>query len=81
MPKKLFWPLTLVVMGLILLASNMGLLPAIFWNFWPLMLIIVGLAGILISDRDDWNKPKKTVKKKKSSSKKSSKKRKTSKKK
>lgn len=60
MPKRVFWPATLLIMGLIFLASNMGYLPAIFWNFWPLILIVVGLGGLLISDREDWRveKPK-----------------------
>ncbi len=71
MPKRVFWPASLVVMGLIFLASNLGLLPAIFWNLWPLILIIVGLGGLLISDREDWDS---TSKKRASSSKKVSKK-------
>lgn len=54
MPKSVFWPATLVIMGLIFLASNMGMLPAAFWNFWPLILIIVGLGGLLTSDRTEW---------------------------
>jgi hypothetical protein len=54
MPKRVFWPATLVIMGLIFLASNLGLLPAKFWNFWPLMLIIIGLGGLVISDREEW---------------------------
>ncbi len=63
MPKKIFWPATLVVMGLIFLASNLGMLPYQFWNLWPLILIIVGLGGLLISDRDDWgaNTPKRSA--------------------
>lgn len=63
MPKNVFWPATLVIMGLIFLASNMGMLPSAFWNFWPLILIIVGLGGLVTSDREEWmcctNKPKK----------------------
>jgi hypothetical protein len=55
MPKRVFWPAALVTMGLIFLASNLGLLPAEFWNLWPLMLIVVGLGGLVISDREDWN--------------------------
>lgn len=54
MPKRVFWPAVLVTMGLIFMASNMGYLPAQFWNFWPLLLIIVGLGGLLTSDRDEW---------------------------
>lgn len=54
MPKKVFWPATLVVMGFIILAAILDLLPSEFMNFWPLMLIIVGLGGLLTADRDEW---------------------------
>lgn len=69
MPKNVFWPATLVIMGFIFLASNMGLLPKEFWNFWPLILIIVGLGGLITSDREEWmvdtaKKPKAKRKKK-----------------
>lgn len=66
MPKNVFWPATLVIMGFIFLASNMGMLPKEFWNFWPLILIIVGLGGLLTSDREEWlvetKKPKSKAK-------------------
>jgi hypothetical protein len=73
MPKNVFWPATLVIMGFIFLASNLGMLPSEFWNFWPLILIVVGLGGLLTSDREEWmvdttKKPKaktKTKRKKK----------------
>lgn len=69
MPKNVFWPATLVVMGFIFLASNLGMLPKEFWNFWPLILIIVGLGGLLTSDREEWmvdtKKPKSKTKRKK----------------
>lgn len=66
MPKKIFWPLTLVIMGLIILAAFLGLLPSEFTSFWPLMLIVVGLGGLLTADRDEWmvdqsSKAKKTA--------------------
>jgi hypothetical protein len=65
MPKKIFWPVSLVIMGLIFLASNMGYLPARFWNLWPIILIVVGLGGLLTSDRDEWmDEPKKKSKRK-----------------
>ena len=68
MPKRVFWPLTLVVMGLIFMASNLGYLPTAFWNLWPLILLIVGLGGLLTSDREEWlveyKKPAKKSKKK-----------------
>lgn len=55
MPKRVFWPAALVIMGIIFLASNLGLLPLAFWNLWPIILIVVGLGGLLISDREDWD--------------------------
>ncbi|NCN03929.1 MAG: hypothetical protein GW942_02545 [Candidatus Pacebacteria bacterium] len=55
MPKRVFWPAALVTMGLIFLASNLGLLPLAFWNLWPIILIVVGLGGLLISDKEDWD--------------------------
>ena len=71
MPKNVFWPATLVIMGFIFLASNLGMLPSEFWNFWPLVLIVVGLGGLLTSDREEWlvevKKPKKKSKSKKRS--------------
>lgn len=54
MPKNVFWPATLIVMGLIFLVSNMGMLPPEFWNFWPLILVVVGLGGLLTADREEW---------------------------
>lgn len=81
MPKRVFWPAALVVMGLIFMASNLGLLPPQFWNLWPLLLIIVGLGGLLTSDREEWmideKKAKSSTKKsvaKKSTAKKTTKK-------
>ena len=71
MPKNVFWPLALVIMGLIFLASNLGMLPRDFWNLWPVILIVVGLGGLLTSDRDEWlvdpRKAKKTKKMRKAS--------------
>jgi len=54
MPKKIFWPAAMIAMGLIFLASNIGLLPREFWHLWPFILIIVGLGGLLTADRDEW---------------------------
>jgi hypothetical protein len=55
MPKRLFWPVAMIVMGLIFLASNMRMLPSQFWNLWPLILVVVGLGGLLISDKEEWD--------------------------
>jgi len=54
MPKKVFWPVSMVVMGLVSLASNMGYLPLIFADLWPVILIVVGLGGLITSDREEW---------------------------
>lgn len=54
MPKRVFWPVTLVIMGLIFLAANMGMLPSSLWNLWPVVLIVVGLGGLVTSDREEW---------------------------
>lgn len=67
MPKRVFWPVAMVVMGVIFIASNMGLLPIMFWNLWPVILIVVGLGGLLVSDKEEWDgqtmPAKKTTKK------------------
>jgi hypothetical protein len=68
MPKKVFWPASLVVMGLVFMASNMGYLPVKFFNLWPIILVVVGLGGLVTSDRDEWmccSKPKKSARRKK----------------
>ncbi len=57
MPKRVFWPVALVVLGIIALATSVGMMPASFWNLWPLILIIVGLGGLLISDKEEWDTP------------------------
>ncbi len=67
MPKRVFWPVSLIVMGLVFLASNLSLLPREFWNLWPLMLIIIGLGGLLTSDREEWMEEPKTSSKKSTS--------------
>jgi len=70
MPKKVFWPSTLVLMGLIFMASNLGYLPLRFWNLWPIILIVVGLGGLLTSDRDEWlTKPKRRAARRRSTKK------------
>ena len=71
MPKKVFWPAALVVMGVVTLSQNMGLFPDMFWNLWPVILIVVGLGGLITSDNDDWmhDVPKKSKKSKKKKSK------------
>lgn len=54
MPKRVFWPVTLVIMGIIFLGSNLGYLPATLWNLWPIIFIVVGLGGLVTADREEW---------------------------
>jgi hypothetical protein len=54
MPKKIFWPASLVVMGLVLIAANMGYFPSEFMPLWPITMIVLGLAGLLTADRQEW---------------------------
>lgn len=63
MPKRVFWPVALVVLGIILLASNVGMMPKSLWNLWPLLFIIVGLGGLLISDKEEWDTQKTVTRK------------------
>lgn len=62
MPKNVFWPAAITVMGFTILADRAGLLPQAFSFLWPLILVIVGLGGIITSDRKEWLKE---IKKKK----------------
>lgn len=54
MPKRAFYPATLIVFGLILMADMGGFLPAMFSQFWPLLMVIVGLGGLLTADKEAW---------------------------
>lgn len=50
-PRSLFWPLTLIIIGLVFLSYNLGLLNEDAWstlvNLWPLLLVLIGLDSIL----------------------------------
>jgi len=49
--RSLFWPLTLIILGLVFLAYNLGMLSDDLWstliNLWPLLLVLIGLDGLL----------------------------------
>ncbi len=53
----LFWPIILIGLGVILLLSNLGRLPADPWpllsRLWPVILIVIGL-DILLGRRSVW---------------------------
>lgn len=64
MPKRMFWPVAMLVIGVILIATRLELLPMQLWNLWPIVLIVVGLGGLLVSDKEEWDgQPKSTTKK------------------
>ena len=80
MPKRVFWPAALIILGIVLLTANLGFMPREFWNLWPLLFIIVGLGGLLTSDREEWMyEEKKASKPRAKTAKKSSAKKKTTK--
>ncbi|MGC9400477.1 MAG: LiaI-LiaF-like domain-containing protein [Anaerolineae bacterium] len=51
---SLFWPIVLIVSGIVLLLSNLGYLPepswGLLWRLWPVLLIALGL-DVLIGRR------------------------------
>lgn len=61
MPKRVFWPAVIITIGLIVLASNLNMLPFQFANLWPLIAVTVGLGGLLLSDREEWDTPTRSV--------------------
>ena len=74
MPKKVFWPAAMLVMGIIFFGTNTGVFASEFANLWAIVLIIAGLGGLLVSDREEWlantiSPAKKTAKKAKKSAK------------
>lgn len=46
-----FWPIFLIILGILLLLNNLGILSWDIWNnlwkFWPLFLILIGLEMLL----------------------------------
>lgn len=49
--RSYFWPLLLIIIGLLFLLNNLELIPWTIWNtlirFWPLILILTGLEILL----------------------------------
>jgi hypothetical protein len=51
MNRNAVWPVILIVLGVVLLAHNLGFLPfghlrAIFATWWPVILIVIGVAAL-----------------------------------
>jgi len=49
--RSYFWPLMLISLGVVLLLSNLGVIPGSAWNllwrFWPVILIAIGIDVII----------------------------------
>ena len=49
-PRSLFFPVLLVIVGVVLLASNMKVVPASGWDilaqWWPVLLVLSGLNSL-----------------------------------
>jgi hypothetical protein len=52
--RSLFWPIALITFGVLVLLSNLGMIPAtgwaILWRFWPVALVALGV-DVLIGRR------------------------------
>jgi hypothetical protein len=51
-PRRLVWPIILIVLGILFLAHNLGYLKyvelkEIIGTWWPLILIALGIGGLL----------------------------------
>ena len=51
-----FWPVILIIVGGLLLLSNLGILPlgelkALLAKWWPLILILIGVSALLKKGR------------------------------
>ncbi|HZZ98326.1 MAG TPA: hypothetical protein VFG51_00155 [Candidatus Saccharimonadia bacterium] len=44
--NKLFWPLTLIFVGVLVMMLNIGVLPAAAWRLWPAIPVVIGLVGL-----------------------------------
>jgi len=55
--RGLFWPILLIGVGVVLLLSNLGVLPKdpwlLLWRLWPVILIAIGL-DVLLGRRGMW---------------------------
>ena len=52
MNRNAVWPVILIVVGVLLLAHNLGFIPfaqlrAILATWWPVILIVIGVAGLV----------------------------------
>ncbi len=50
MHKQYFWPVSAVLLGVIILMINLGYLPRAVMMYWPVLLVLWGLMKIADSD-------------------------------
>ncbi len=63
MQKSLFWPASLLLMGVVILISVFNIVPKGFIFIWSLIMIVTGLVGVLTADQPDlFAKPRKNKK-------------------
>lgn len=41
--RSFFWPIVLVIIGLLLLLTNLGIIPVTIWKWWPVILIAIAV--------------------------------------
>ncbi len=54
MSKRYFWPLSMIILGMIMTMTMLGYLPLYLLWFWPVVMLLVGLGGLLVADREEW---------------------------
>jgi hypothetical protein len=59
MSKQYFWPLTMIILGMIMALTMFGYLPMYLLWFWPMVMLLVGLSALLLADAPEWNTPPK----------------------
>lgn len=50
---QLFWGLLLIILGTLLLLSNLGVITQDIWNYWPVIFILIGLKFIFHAYTND----------------------------
>ena len=47
----LFWPILLIILGLLALSTNLGIVSASIWAWWPILLVVFGIYLIILRGR------------------------------
>ena len=66
--NPLFWPLTLIFVGVAIMMMNLGVIPSSAVALWPVILVILGLVGLAgsatnVTSRKSASKPAKKKRK------------------